>query len=260
MSENIMSGKTALAASGACVRFSLVSSAAWAPGVETPDAWLAWSRGDLSLKKEGEPALRAVAPMLRRRAGFLSKMALEVAYQCLDKKANVPMVFCSRHGESVRSVDLLSDLANGAPLSPTSFGLSVHNAAAGLFSIARLDHAASAALAAGRSSVEHAVIEACSLLAEGEPEVLLVVYDCPLPDLYADFEDCHEQPFAWAWLLGPPVGEFCALSWRASEESGARQAEGLPGGLEILRFHLRRDPALERCCDRRRWHWTRHAQ
>jgi hypothetical protein len=79
--------------------------------------------------------------MLRRRAGFLSKMALEVAYQCLGEQIDVPTVFCSRHGEAARSVDLLLDLAKGEPLSPTSFGLSVHNATGGLFSIARRDHA-----------------------------------------------------------------------------------------------------------------------
>ena len=119
--------------------------------------------------------------MLRRRAGFLGKMALEVAYQCLGQRIDVPTVFSSRHGEASRSVDLLLDLAKGVPLSPTSFGLSVHNATGGLFSIARTDHANSIALAAGQSTVEHAVIEACGLLAEGEPAVLLVAYDCPLP-------------------------------------------------------------------------------
>ena len=81
----------------------------------------------------------------------------------------MPTVFCSRHGEVSRSVDLLMDLAKAEPLSPTSFGLSVHNATAGLFSIARSDHTNSIALAAGQSSVEHAVIEACGLLADGEP-------------------------------------------------------------------------------------------
>jgi beta-ketoacyl synthase-like protein len=242
------------------LRFSIASFAAWAPGIETTDAWLAWSRGEVSVNGHGEPPVRAMAPILRRRAGSLSKMALEVAYECLGKKANVPMVFCSRHGESARSVDLLSDLANKIPLSPTSFALSVHNATAGLFSMARLDHAASTALAAGRSSVEHAVIEACALLAEGEPEALLVVYDCPLPALYAGFADCCDQPFAWAWLLQPPAAEFCELTWRAEDESGARPRDSLPGGLEILRFHLRGDAALERLCDRRRWIWTRHVQ
>jgi len=242
------------------LRFSIASFAAWAPGIETPDAWRLWARDEISVNGQGEPPLGAMTPMLRRRAGALSKMALEVAYECLGNRANVPMVFCSRHGESARAVDLLSDLANKIPLSPTSFALSVHNATAGLFSMARLDHAASTALAAGRSSVEHAVIEACALLAEGEPEALLVVYDCPLPALYAGFADCHDQPFAWAWLLQPPAAEFCELTWRAEDDPGARPRDSLPGGLEIFRFHLRGDAVLERLCDRRRWLWTRHAQ
>ena len=253
-------GQNGLTMNSDGVRFSVALSAAWAPGVETPDAWLAWARGDYSFAGEGEPAVRAMAPMLRRRAGFLSKMALEVAYQCLGKRVDVPTVFCSRHGESARSVGLLLDLANGEPLSPTSFGLSVHNAAAGLFSIARVDHANSTALAAGHSSVEHAVIEACGLLADGAPEVLLVVYDCPLPRVYAKFQDCHEQPYAWAWLITPPADDFCSLSWRSSGEIGSQRNEGLPGGLEVLRFHLRDDPMLERVCDRRHWLWTHHAK
>lgn len=242
------------------VRFSVASSAAWAPGVETPDAWLAWANGDFSFNGDREPALRSMAPMLRRRAGFLSKMALEVAYQCLGKRIEIPTVFSSRHGEAARSVDLLLDLANGVPLSPTSFGLSVHNAAAGLFSIARIDHASSNALAAGKSSVEHAVIEVCGLLAEGEPEVLLVVYDCPLPKVYAAFQDCQEQPYAWAWLMKPSGDDFYSLNWRASEDIHSQQNENLPAGLEILRFHLRKEPLLERVCDGRRWLWTYHAK
>jgi Beta-ketoacyl synthase, N-terminal domain len=242
------------------VRFSIASSAAWAPGVETRDAWLAWANGDYSISGDREPAVHAMAPMLRRRAGFLSKMALEVAYQCLGNRIDVPTVFCSRHGESVRSVELLLDLAKGVPLSPTSFGLSVHNAAAGLFSIARVDHAGSIALAAGKSSVEHAVIEACGLLSEDESEVLLVVYDCPLPAVYGSFQDCHEQPYAWAWLMRQPADDCCSLSWRLSDENCSHQKESLPGGLEILRFHLRKDAILERICDRRLWIWSHHAQ
>jgi len=260
MSKNLGQGKADVLMSGAGVRFSIASSAAWAPGVETQDAWLAWANGDYSFAGGREPALKAMAPMLRRRAGFLSKMALEVAYQCLGQRIDVPTVFCSRHGEAKRSVDLLLDLANGVPLSPTSFGLSVHNAAAGLFSIARIDHASSIALAAGKSSVEHAVIEVCGLLAEGEPEVLLVVYDCPLPSLYASFQDCQERPYAWAWLMKPSRDDFYSLNWRASEDIHSQQSESLPAGLEILRFHLRKEPLLERVCDRRRWLWTQNAK
>ena len=240
------------------VSFSVASCAAWAPGVDTNEAWLAWANGDRGIQSGVEPQIQAMQPMLRRRAGFLGKMALEVAYQCLGEQIDVPTVFCSRHGDAARSVELLLDLARAVPLSPTSFGLSVHNAIGGLFSIARSDHAGHTAVAAGRSSIEHAVIEACGLLAAGEPEVLLVVYDCPLPPVYSVFQDCHEQPFAWAWLMQPPTGEVVTLAWSDATENNSSSAERLPGGLEILRFHLRKDPALERICDGRRWLWTCH--
>lgn len=241
------------------VRFSIASQAAWAPGVETHDAWRAWANGDLTMASSGEPLLRTVSPILRRRAGLLSKMALEVSYRCLGPKTNVPAIFCSRHGEASRSVDLLIDLARDSPLSPTSFSLSVHNATAGLFSIARADRASSIGVAGGKSSVEYAVIETCGLLADGAPEVLLVVYDCPLPKIYAEFQDCHEVPFAWAWLMQPPRDDVVSLTWSpcASDEY-INLGEWSPG-LEILRFYLRHDSRLERVSDRHRWFWSRDA-
>jgi hypothetical protein len=199
-----------------------------------------------------------MSPILRRRAGLLGKMALEVAYRCLGSKTNVPAIFCSRHGEASRSVDLLLDLARNSPLSPTAFSLSVHNATAGLFSIARSDHAASIGVAGGKSSVEHGVIETCGLIAAGEPQVLLVVYDCPLPKIYAEFQDCREVPFAWAWLMQPPRDNVVSLTWSAGASDENVNLDQWSPGLEILRFYLRNDSRLERTCDRRRWLWARH--
>jgi hypothetical protein len=240
------------------VSFSIVSHAAWAPGVETQEAWRAWANDNYTITGDDGAPVNAMPPMLRRRAGFLGKMALEVAYQCLGGRTDVATVFSSRHGESSRSVDLLLDLAKGVQLSPTSFGLSVHNATGGLFSIARGDRANNIALAAGGSTVEHAVIEACGLLADGEPAVLLVVYDCPLPTPYRVFQDCAEQPFAWAWLMRPPADELVSLTWSDALEHSPQGCERLPAGLEILRFYLRNDLVLERICDARRWLWSRH--
>jgi beta-ketoacyl synthase-like protein len=239
------------------VNFSIASHAAWAPGIETQEAWQAWAQSNFVISGESEPAVRAMPSMLRRRAGFLGKMALEVAYQCLGERTAVPTIFCSRHGEVSRSVDMLTDLANEVPLSPTSFGLSVHNAIGGLFSIARKDNASNIALAAGKSSIEHAVIEACGLLADGESSVLLVVYDCPLPTLYSDFEDESEQPHAWAWLMQAPGESAISLSWSSSEVMPS-DADRMPAGLEILRFHLRKDRELCRTCDGRQWNWMHH--
>jgi len=240
------------------VHFSIASHAAWAPGIETREAWQAWAHSNFVIAGDAEPGVRAMPPMLRRRAGSLGKMALEVAYQCLGERTAVPTIFCSRHGEVSRSVELLTDLANGTPLSPTSFGLSVHNAMGGLFSIARKDQASNIALAAGKSSIEHAVIEACGLLADGEPSVLLVAYDCPLPALYTDFADETDQPHAWAWLMQAPSENVVSLAWSSISNEVALGEEHLPSGLEILRFHLRQDRELHRICNGRQWSWAHH--
>jgi Beta-ketoacyl synthase, N-terminal domain len=240
------------------VSFSIASYAAWAPTVETREAWVNWANTNYFISGDATAPVDAMPPMLRRRAGFLGKMALEVAYRCLDQRIDVPTVFTSRHGDAARSVSLLLDLAQGMTLSPTSFGLSVHNATGGLFSIARNDRAFNIALAAGKSSVEHAVIEACGMLAEREPEVLLVVYDGPLPTPYRPFQDCDEQPYAWAWLMQPPADEVISLTWSDASEHHPANLAGLPAGLEVLRFYLRKDPTLERICDSRRWLWSHH--
>jgi len=250
------------------VSFSVASHAAWAPGLDTEAAWQAWARNPFTIAGQADAAVSAMPAMLRRRAGFVGKMALEVAYRCLDGQTDVPTVFCSRHGECTRSVELLSDLTQELPLSPTAFSLSVHNAAAGLFSIARHDQGSHSALSAGHSGVEHAVIEACGLLADGAPSVLLVVYDGVLPEVFHAFQDCQEQSFAWAWLMQPTSAdsaETMSLSWAGVDGKGnavtTAAAPDLqqPGGLDVLAFYLRRDPELARTVDARCWRWERHA-
>lgn len=203
------------------VTFSIVRHALWAPGLTTPEAWTRWARAPHRIVPGEEPGVKAMPAMLRRRAGFLGKMALEVAYQCLDGICDIPTVFCSRHGEVSRALDLLNDLARGEALSPTAFSMSVHNATAGLLTIARQDHANHIALAAGAATIEHAVIEACGLLADGAPAVLLVASDCRLPELFLPFQDCEEQPHAWAWLMTAADGaaDPIALRWSASDQA-----------------------------------------
>jgi len=238
------------------VRFSIVRHAHWAPGLSTPEAWAAWAQSPQTIMPGEEPGVKAMPAMLRRRAGFLGKMALEVAYQCLDGRSDVPTVFCSRHGDVARAVDLLTDLARGEALSPTAFGMAVHNAIPGLFTIARSDRANHIALASGAATIEHAVIEACGLLADGAQSVLLVACDCPLPELFTPFEDCEEQPYAWSWLITAAGEDAVSLSWIASDET---VSVGMPGGLQVAAFQLGEARSMERCDGRLRWRWSREA-
>ena len=244
---------------GSAIRFSVIAEAAWAPGVETRQEWQAWAQSGFRISAGGaEPRLKTMPAMQRRRAGFLGKMALEVAYACLGERLDVPIVFCSRHGEVARSVAMLCDMASDEPLSPTSFGLSVHNAIGGMFSIARGDKANNMALSARDSTIEHALIEACGLLADGEKAVLLVAYEAPLPAIYANFQDEDEQPFAWAWLIEPPQKDVISLSWAMGQESDIAE-DSLPAGLQILRFYLRKERSMVRLCGKQKWQWSRHA-
>ncbi|WP_371866180.1 beta-ketoacyl synthase chain length factor [Duganella radicis] len=222
--------------------------------MSTPEAWAAWAQAPHGIAAGEEPGVKAMPAMLRRRAGFLGKMALEVAYECLDGRGDIPTVFCSRHGDVARAVELLADLARGEALSPTAFGMAVHNAIPGLFTIARGDRANHIALAAGAASIEHAVIEACGLLADGAPAVLLVACDCPLPELFAPFRDCEEQPYAWAWLMTAAEGDVVSLDWTASDEA---PSAGMSGGLRVAAFQLGEARAMERCDGRLRWRWRR---
>ena len=203
--------------------------------------------------------------MLRRRASTAGKIALEAAYAALPADGagdDIPVVFASRHGECARSAELLQELAAGVPLSPASFSLSVHNANAGLFSIARRSRGNGIAIAAGPSTVEHAVIEACGLLADGAPSVLLVVADGPLPDVFAQLSDCREEVLGWAWLMqaadeNAPLPTL-SLQWSAADAAVADTAAA--GSADVLRFFLNTDAVgLVRQANGRRWHWMRHA-
>jgi hypothetical protein len=129
-----------------------------------------------------------------------------------------------------------------------------------LFSIARADHANQLALAAGASSLEHGIIEACGLLADGAARVLLVAADCPLPEFLQHFEDCTEQPHAFAWLLEQAGQGGITLSWQADSGDDAVSAKHRagPGTLEVLRFHLSGEQELVRVASGRRWRWSRN--
>jgi hypothetical protein len=240
------------------VRFSVSRLTAWAPGIATDSEWRAWARGEREIGGEGDPRLEQMPALLRRHAGRLGRMACDVAYRVLDGATGVPVVFCSRYGEVGRSVDLLSALARGTALSPTSFGLSVHNAVGGLFAMSRRDTANCIALAGGDESAEYGIVESCGLFGDGPGRVLLVVGDCPLPAVYEAFADVEPAAFAWGCLLEPPGSDAISLSWSAAPPR-ERDAHTAPASLAALRFLLGNAPEQIHDAGGRHWRWSRNA-
>ena len=261
-------------AAAAHVEFSISHLEAWAPGVTTRSEWQEWANGAREIGTTGEPPLQQMPPLLRRHAGRLGRFACSVAYEALGDTRAVPVVFSSRYGEVSRSVDLLSSLAAGEELSPATFGLSVHNAIPGLFSMARKDTANTVSLAAGDDSAEFGFIEACALLDDGAAYVLLVVADVPLPAIYESFADTSAEPFGWAALITKPGDSFVRLSWSESpadprySHPGSTAAAAAasapvrtlpsPGALVTLGVLVGDATSAERVSGQRTWRWSRH--
>jgi hypothetical protein len=154
--------------------FILHKWAVWPP--LQPDAEL-----DPARKKE---LLASLPKMLKRRLSPLAKTVFCAANQCIDEHMIVPTVFSSTHGELAKSFAMMKMLEAGEEISPTAFSLSVHNAIAGLFSMAWQNKLQCTVIAPGDEGLAAAFIEALGLLQEGAEQVLLVFYDEPLVDFY----------------------------------------------------------------------------
>lgn len=244
------------------IGFSVKEWSAWAPGLVERDAWHAWAAAPWVPQGDETPALAEVPAMQRRRIERLGRMAIQTAFWCQQADdRGVPLVFASRHGDVARSMELLEALAAAEPPSPTTFGLSVHNAIAALYSILRRERGNYIALAGGMATVETACIEAAALLADGAPEVVLVVYDAPLPEVYASFADEPDAGFAWCWRIGAasPDSTTVRLGWSDDVAVPAAAASTLPHGLDVLRFLLADAPSLSWQCDSTAWRWQRDA-
>jgi hypothetical protein len=164
---------------------------------------------------------------------------LHVAHACAQGVSDLRLVFASRHGELGYTVALLRALAAREPLSPTVFSLSVHNAAAGLFSALRGDRAASTAVTAGEDTLGYALLEAhCQLAAEPERPVLMVYGDEPLPQEYREEGGKGSQRgrgCAVSVLLASDAARRTSVAAAASGGaivSGHDQAEAFIGHLE----------------------------
>lgn len=237
------------------IQFQIAKWAAWGPSLHEQASWLNWLKApDFHFENE-TPHLSEMPVMLRRRVGHLGKMALQAAYWAGDEVAQCPVIFASRYGDIAQSIEQLNQLAQGNPLSPTAFSMSVHNAISALFSIARKDTASYTAIAAGKETIAAAFTEAIGLLADGAASVLLVYYDEPLPPPHHVFADEPDFPHAFACQLISSEQGF-SLSSRASKEISHSD---LPSSIAVLRFLLSGQREYQHSVGARTWVWQNNA-
>ena len=155
----------------------------WGTGLPDWDSACAWMRnGERPLDSPARPSPQLLAANERRRAPGTVAVALEAALAACEAAdrapATLPSVFTSTHGELTITDYMCATLATDpTAISPTKFHNSVHNAAAGYWTIGAGAHVAATAISAGRYSFAQGLLEAMVQLHAGEEAVLLVAYD-----------------------------------------------------------------------------------
>ena len=128
------------------------------------------------------PSAQLLAPNERRRAPDTVAVALEVALAACTAAgcdpATLSSVFASTHGD-LGITDYMCETLASEPrtISPTRFHNSVHNAAAGYWTIGAGAMAPATAISAYDASFGQGLLEALAQLATGTDAVLLVGYD-----------------------------------------------------------------------------------
>ena len=128
------------------------------------------------------PAPQLLAPNERRRAPESVAVALEVALAACTAAerdpASLPSVFASTYGDLSITDYMCSTLASQPhSVSPTRFHNSVHNAAAGYWTIGAGAMQPATAISAFDATFAQGLLEAMVQLAVGSEAVLLVGYD-----------------------------------------------------------------------------------
>ena len=133
------------------------------------------------------PPPLSLPPAERRRTGPVVKLALAIGFEATARAGvapgELPTVFSSSGGDGYNCHEICQVLASSdRQLSPTRFHNSVHNAAAGYWSIAVGATAAANVLCAFDASFVAGLIEALTLVIVEETAVLLLAYDTQYPE------------------------------------------------------------------------------
>jgi hypothetical protein len=175
----------------------------------------------------------------RRRAPLSVRLAFHVAEDALRLDQRSPQrlasVFVSSDGDTHISHRISQALAQPQRVvSPTDFHNSVHNAAAGYWSIATQARLPSVSLSACHASFAAGLLEAAGLAQVEDLECLLVAFDVRAPDLLLPLWPVTESA-AFALILSPRRSAASLAALRVETVTPVAET-GMPdAGLETLR-------------------------
>ncbi len=183
------------------------------------------------------PAPAVLPAAERRRSPATARIAVQVAAEACAMAgvdpAQVPSVFASSHGDTQITDYMCRELALDAPLSPTRFHNSVHNAANGYWTIAVNCMHSSTALSGGERSFDYGLLEAAAQALAGLRAVLLVAYDLAAPAPLVTVCPILVN-FGVGLVLSPVASARSLARLELSQASDSKDPPLLPEGLDAL--------------------------
>jgi len=143
------------------------------------------------------PDFSFIPPMVRRRMSNIEKIAVGLAGKIAPESQNYTTVFASRFGEWGQTFQLISQFFDEKEMSPAGFSNSVHNAAAGLFSLLTKNTNSYTAIAAGNDTLEMAILKALT----EKHDVMVVFAGEHNPDIYTPLLDGQHNAFGLAFMI-----------------------------------------------------------
>ncbi len=157
------------------------------------DKFIIWHESE----DEKTPDVSFIPSMMRRRMTNLEKIAIGLAGGIMPETNDYTTIFASQFGEWGQTIQLIKQFHDDSEMSPAGFSNSVHNAAVGAFSLITKNTNNYTAIAAGRNTLEMAILRAIL-----EPRDALVVFAAEhCPEIYDGIFDGDNGAHGVAFMI-----------------------------------------------------------
>lgn len=227
------------------IRIDILGAGIAAPGIPDWNGLLAVLDGEPPSSECELPRTGLLSPRERRRAPATVRLSFAAAEQACAMAEITPdrpaAVFSSAMGDTELADYMCRTLAESPQqLSPTRFHNSVHNAAAGYWSIGTGASVDVTAVSGLRDSALVGLIEASTRAATSGEPVLLVVYDDRCHGPLTDAWPVH-HPFSAALVISPPSMKNHSMAHLALSATNAEDRH--PDLPEVLLERMADNPA-----------------
>lgn len=219
-------------------QFSVSAWSAYSPYHHQLSDWQTWEKSGHELIGEAAmPRLDFIPALQRRRLNMPARLMFAALHDL--PQTSGPLIYASHNGEINRAFSLWLQLLREGAMSPMSFGLSVHNALSGAWSLLTHNQAEMNALSTSGDELEIALLEAYLLLTEGAEVVTVCIVEAPLDEQY---KTAHipRVPFPYALALEVRQGEDYELSFQGKHY--AQEPQNYAGALDFITAELQDAP------------------